>query len=195
MYLIVGIGNPGKEYDNSRHNIGFRAVDKLADRIGLKLGKRGFNSLYNIGSIREHKLLIIKPQTFMNNSGVAVKEAKQFYKIEDRKIIIIHDEMDLPLEKIKVKKNGGSAGHNGIKSIVQHLGTGLFPRVRIGVGKPVDKNKGVNHVLSAFTKEEKSKIDSILDRAIDAVEKIIVNGIEKAMNEFNIKSVNNIETN
>lgn len=195
MYLVVGLGNPGRQYDNSRHNIGFLAVDELADRIGIKLTRQGFSSLYNTGTICGNRVLIMKPQTYMNNSGVAVSQARNFYNIDNEKIIVIHDEMDLPLERIKIKKNGGSAGHNGIKSIIYHLGTDDFPRIRIGVGKPVHKGEGINHVLSSFSDSEKVSIGKILEIVLDAVEKVISKGIVQAMNEINSKSEKNNESN
>lgn len=185
MYLVVGLGNPGKEYYDSRHNVGFLAVDKIADRIGLRLSRQGFGSLYNIGMISGKKVLLIKPQTYMNKSGAAVSQARSFYNADINEIIVIHDEMDLPLGKIKIKKNGGSAGHNGIKSIIHHLGSDDFPRIRIGVGKPVHKGDAVNHVLSDFTDSEKEIISGILYVAGDAVEKVIDSGIDKAMNQYN----------
>lgn len=195
MYLVVGLGNPGKEYSGSRHNVGFLAVDELADRIGIKLTRQGYDSLYNIGKLKDQKVLLMKPQTYMNNSGVSVSQARNFFKVDTKNIIVIHDEMDLPLERIKIKKSGGSAGHNGIKSIVHHLGTNDFPRVRIGVGKPSKKSEGVKHVLSSFSKDEKNKLNRVLETATCAVEEIISSGIDQAMNEFNIKPEINVETN
>ncbi len=188
MYLVVGLGNPGKEYYDSRHNVGFLAVDELADRMGIKLTRQGFSSLYDTGTICGSRVLLMKPLTYMNKSGVAVSQASNFYNIDSENIIVIHDEMDLPLERIKIKKNGGSAGHKGIKSIIHNLRTDDFPRIRIGVGKPVHKGDAVNHVLSSFSDSEKQRLEKIIVSAGDAVEKVISSGIVQAMNEINTKT-------
>ncbi len=193
MFLIAGLGNPGKEYENTRHNVGFLTIDKIAEDIGVKITKKGFQGLYNLGQFEESKILLLKPQTYMNNSGNALREAREFYKIDTDKIIVIHDEMDLPLGRIKLKKDGGSAGHNGIKSIIPNIGSDNFARVRVGVGKPYDKNNVIKHVLSGFSKEERQQLPQVIESARDSVFAIIVRGIEKAMNEFNIRAEKNIE--
>lgn len=193
MILIAGLGNPGKEYENTRHNVGFLTIDKIAEEVGVKITKKGFQSLYNLGQFEESKILLLKPQTYMNNSGNALREAREFYKIDTDKIIVIHDEMDLPLGRIKLKKDGGSAGHNGIKSIIPNIGSDNFARVRVGVGKPYDKNNVIKHVLSGFSKEERQQLPQVIESARDSVFAIIVSGIEKAMNEFNIRAEKNVE--
>ena len=193
MILIAGLGNPGKEYENTRHNVGFLTIDKIAEDVGVKITKKGFQSLYNLGQFEESKILLLKPQTYMNNCGNALREAREFYKIDTDKIIVIHDEMDLPLGRIKLKKDGGSAGHNGIKSIIPNIGSDNFARVRVGVGKPYDKNNVIRQVLSDFSKEERQQLPQVIESARDSVFAIIVSGIEKAMNEFNIRAEKNIE--
>lgn len=193
MFLIAGLGNPGKEYENTRHNVGFLTIDKIAEDVGVKITKKGFQGLYNLGQFEESKILLLKPQTYMNNSGNALREAREFYKIDTDKIIVIHDEMDLPLQRIKLKKDGGSAGHNGIKSIIQNIGSDDFARVRVGVGKPYDKDKVVKHVLSGFNKEERQKLDKVVENAADCIYEIITSGIDKAMNKFNIRAGKNFE--
>ena len=193
MILIAGLGNPGKEYENTRHNVGFLTIDSIAEEVGVKITKKGFQSLYSLGQFEESKILLLKPQTYMNNSGNALREAKEFYKIDTDKIIVVHDEMDLPLGKIKLKKDGGSAGHNGIKSILANIGSDDFARVRVGVGKPYDKNNVIKHVLSGFSKEERQQLPEVIESARDSVFAIIINGIEKAMNEFNIRAEKNFE--
>nr|NIT13606.1 aminoacyl-tRNA hydrolase [Candidatus Dadabacteria bacterium] len=190
---IAGLGNPGTEYEKTRHNVGFLTVDKIAQEIGAGITKRGFQSLYNIGSIDSHRVLLLKPQTYMNNSGNALREAKEYYKIDTDKIIVIHDEIDLPLGRIKLKKDGGSAGHKGINSIIQNIGSDDFARVRIGVGKPYEKNKVIKHVLSEFSKEEREKLTQVIEDAKDSVYEIIRSGIEKAMNIFNIRADKNFD--
>jgi PTH1 family peptidyl-tRNA hydrolase len=193
MILIAGLGNPGKEYENTRHNVGFLTIDKIAEEVGVKITKKGFQSLYNLGQFEESKILLLKPQTYMNNCGNALREAREFYKIDTDKIIVIHDEIDLPLGRIKLKKDGGSAGHNGIKSIIANIGSNNFARVRVGVGKPYDKNNVIKHVLSGFSKEERQQLPEVIESARDSVFAIIMSGIEKAMNEFNIRAEKNFE--
>lgn len=195
MFLIAGLGNLGKDYEITRHNIGFLTIDKIAEDAGVKISKKGFQSLYNLGEFENNKILLLKPQTYMNNSGNALREAKEFYKIDTDKIIVIHDEIDLPLGRIKLKKDGGSAGHNGIKSIIANIGSDNFARVRVGVGKPYDKDKVIKHVLTGFSTEERERLPEVIESARDSVYEIIRNGIEKAMNRFNIRAEKNIEDN
>ncbi|NIP39716.1 MAG: aminoacyl-tRNA hydrolase [Candidatus Dadabacteria bacterium] len=193
MFLIAGLGNPGGEYEKTRHNVGFLLVDTIAQDIGVSITKRGFQSFYELGHFDGNKVLLLKPQTYMNNSGNAVREAKEYYKIDTENIIVIHDEMDIPLGRIKLKNGGGSAGHKGIKSIISNIGSDNFPRVRIGVGKPYDKDRVIKHVLSNFNKEQNEELKQVLESAKESVYEIITNGIEKAMNRFNIRAENNIE--
>lgn len=193
MFLIAGLGNPGREYENNRHNVGFLAVDRIAEKVGITITKKGFQGLYEQGSIDDQKVLFLKPQTYMNNSGRAVREAVDYYKIETENIVVIHDEMDLPLGRVKIKNGGGSAGHNGIKSIIAHLGSNEFARVRIGVGKPINKDRVISHVLSDFGRDEAKSLVDVLNQAEDGVYEIINHGIEKAMNNFNIRAGKNIE--
>ena len=177
MFLIAGRGKSGKEYENTRHNVGFLTVDKIACEVGVKITKKGFQSLYSLGQFEESKILLLKPQTYMNNSGNALREAKEFYKIDTDKIIVIHDEMDLPLQTIRLKKAGGSAGHNGIKSIVANIGTDEFARVRVGVGKPSGKDNVEHHVLSGFSKEERELLPGVIESAKDSVFEITVSRV------------------
>ncbi|HSE84025.1 MAG TPA: aminoacyl-tRNA hydrolase [Thermodesulfobacteriota bacterium] len=187
MVLVVGLGNPGKEYSLSKHNIGFMVVDELAARLGVSIGKKGFKSLYTEALKEEKKLILLKPQTYMNRSGEAVRDATAFFKIPAGDIIVIYDEMDLPLGNIKIKVGGGSAGHKGIESIIVNLGDLDFIRVRVGIGKPVQKSKGASHVLSGFRDEERETIKDVLTKADDAVLEILTSGVESAMNKFNRK--------
>ncbi len=187
MILVVGLGNPGKGYASSRHNIGFKVVDELSNRLGVSLKKKGFRSHYAHASIEARKLIFLKPDTFMNRSGEAVSDAVDFFKIPMNEIIVIHDEMDLTLGSIRVKVGGGSAGHNGIQSIINSLGNSDFIRVRVGIGKPIQKSEAVGHVLSEFEKEEKRLVKDAIVRAADAVLEIILRGTENAMNKFNKK--------
>ncbi len=187
MILVVGLGNPGREYSLSKHNIGFMAVDELANRLGVSIGKKGFKSLYAEALKDEKKLILLKPQTYMNRSGEAVRDATAFFKIPTEDIIVIYDEMDLPLGTIKIKVGGGSAGHKGIESIIMNLGDLGFIRVRIGIEKPARKSGGAGHVLSGFREEEREVITDTLTKAADAVLEIITQGVNSAMNKFNRK--------
>ncbi|MGH7801361.1 MAG: aminoacyl-tRNA hydrolase [Thermodesulfobacteriota bacterium] len=187
MILVAGLGNPGKGYASSRHNIGFIVIDELAKRFGVGLKKKGFRSHYAQESLEDKKLILLKPDTFMNRSGEAISEAAEFFKIPAKDIIVVYDEMDLSLGSIKVKVGGGSAGHKGIQSIINSLGDSDFIRVRVGIGKPVQKSEVVDHVLSQFEKEEKKLAKELIVRVADAVIEIVLRGAESAMNKFNKK--------
>lgn len=184
-YLIAGLGNPGSAYDNTRHNIGFRAAERAAERLGVKIGKKKFRSLCAEAVYSDEKLLIIKPQTFMNASGEALREAKEFYRIALEQIIVVYDELDLPLGNIRVNRGGGSAGHNGIRSIMSSLGSGEFCRVRIGIGKPPGEKEARDHVLSGFSSDERETAAEMVAAAVDAMFEIISGGVDSAMNKFN----------
>ena len=194
MMLVVGLGNPGKEYTLTKHNVGFLVVDELGKRVGIDIQKSKFQSLYGEGFLEGNKILLLKPQTYMNRSGGAVSSASDFYKIPSENIIVIHDEMDISLGRIMIKPGGGSAGNNGIKSIISSLGSKDFIRVRIGIGKPNAKSDGVNHVLSNFNKSESAMVEESIQTAADAVLEIMNNGLEKAMNKYNVKSENKENT-
>ncbi len=194
MKLVVGLGNPGKEYTLTKHNVGFLVVDELGKRVGIDIQKSKFQSLYGEGFLEGNKILLLKPQTYMNRSGGAVSSASDFYKIPPENIIVIHDEMDISLGRIMIKPGGGSAGNNGIKSIISSLGSKDFIRVRIGIGKPNAKSDGANHVLSNFNKSESAMVEESIQTAADAVLEIMNNGLEKAMNKYNVKSENKENT-
>jgi PTH1 family peptidyl-tRNA hydrolase len=194
MKLVVGLGNPGKEYTLTKHNVGFLVVDELGKRVGIDIQKSKFQSLYGEGFLEGNKILLLKPQAYMNRSGGAVSSASDFYKIPPENIIVIHDEMDISLGRIMIKPGGGSAGNNGIKSIISSLGSKDFIRVRIGIGKPNAKSDGANHVLSNFNKSESAMVEESIQTAADAVLEIMNNGLEKAMNKYNVKSENKENT-
>jgi PTH1 family peptidyl-tRNA hydrolase len=188
MILIAGLGNPGKEYSSSRHNVGFIVVDEIAKRLGISLKKKRFGSLLAEVLLEEQQLMLLKPQTYMNLSGDAVSEAVEFFKIPLKNVIVVHDEIDLPLGSIKIKTKGGSAGHKVVQSIISCLGDGSFVRVRMGIGKPIQKSEVVGHVLSGFEKEEKKIMENMVARAADAILEITLRGLESTMNKFNKKS-------
>ena len=183
--LVVGLGNPGDEYAHTRHNVGADTVELLATRHGgtLKKGKeRARADHVRIGG----KLVALAvPLTYMNDSGAAVVALARRYGVEPEQVVIVHDELDLPVAALKLKAGGGLAGHNGLKSVKNHLHSDAFLRVRIGVGKPVSKEHGVDHVLKKFSKRERTEIDVTIEQAADAVELIVTDGLDTAMNRYN----------
>ncbi|HML94971.1 MAG TPA: aminoacyl-tRNA hydrolase [Thermodesulfobacteriota bacterium] len=191
MKLVAGLGNPGKEYASTKHNLGFLAIDEIARRAGIDLTKKKFRGSYGEGFLSGEKLILLKPETYMNRSGEAVSEAAVFYNISPPDIIVIHDEMDLPSGTVRVKAGGGSAGHNGIRSIIDRLGSTEFIRVRMGIGKPGEKSRGASHVLSGFGSGESDTVKTSVERAADAVLELIEHGLERTMNKFNVRSAEN----
>ncbi len=188
MILVVGLGNPGSEYAFTKHNVGFLTVDEIGKRVGIELTKKKFSGSFGEGFLNNEKLLLLKPETYMNRSGESVSSAANFYNIPTESIIVVHDEMDLPTGAVRIKAGGGSAGHKGINSIIAELGSRDFIRVRMGIGKPREKSHGANHVLSRFSKEEGALIEDSVSKAADAVVEVVENGLEKAMNKFNIRT-------
>lgn len=185
MYLIVGLGNPEEEYGNTRHNMGFNTINKIAKKYNLEIKKNKFNGLYESSIIENQKVILIKPQTYMNLSGNCVKQFVDFYKIENDKIIIIYDDMDIEPGTIKIRKKGSSGGHNGIKSIIEMLGTEEFSRIRIGIGRPQIKENKIDYVIGNIPDEEIQKLEEGVDKAKEAVIEILKNNIDIAMNKFN----------
>lgn len=186
MFLIVGLGNPGREYEKTRHNAGFTAVDFIADFYGISLQDAKCNSIIGCGKIGGQDVILAKPMTYMNRSGIAVKCLAIEYSLEADRIIVIYDDIDLPLGRIRIREKGSSGGHRGIASIIKELGTNEFIRVRIGIGRPESpKVDIVEHVLSPFLPEEEADFDSVLRVVRDAVETIILHGVSKAMSIFN----------
>lgn len=180
MYIIAGLGNPGDKYAQTRHNMGFRAIDKLADDLSVDVTKAKFKSLIGECRIGTQKVLLVKPQTYMNLSGDALREVTNFYKISAENVIVIYDDIDIPLGSIRIRKFGGPGTHNGMRSIVSQLGTTEFPRIRTGVGG----NDGslVDHVIGKVSKDENAILDETAVKAAKAAKDIIEVGIEKAMN-------------
>ena len=185
MYLIVGLGNPEEEYSHTRHNMGFDTVNKLAKQYDIEINKKKFKGIYGVGNIEGEKVIILKPQTYMNLSGESIKEAIDFYKIESENIIIIYDDIDIKPGIIKVRKTGGPGTHNGMKSVIQNIQMKEFPRVRVGIGMPEHKNDLINYVIGKIPEEEKEILDKSTTTAKEAVIEIIKNGIDIAMNKFN----------
>lgn len=185
MFLIVGLGNPEEEYSGTRHNMGFDTINKLAKQFNIKVDKRKFKGLYGSGIIEGEKVILLKPQTYMNLSGESVKSIMQFYKINPEDIVIIYDDVDISPGIIKIRKKGGPGGHNGMKSVVSEIGTETFSRVRIGIGKPAQKDKMIQFVIGPIPKDEKEILDKATTLGKEAVIEIISNGIDSAMNKFN----------
>ena len=185
-WLVVGLGNPGQKYANTRHNMGFLTVDLLAEKAGVKLNKVKFKSAYNILPFAGCKCLVMKPQTYMNLSGEAVREAMQSYKIPADHVLVIYDDVSLPVGKLRVRPTGSAGGHNGIKNIIAHLGTQDFPRVKIGTGAPAGGGADmIDWVIGEPSKAEKQVLLESFEKAVDAAACIIEHGCQKAMNDFN----------
>lgn len=188
MYVVVGLGNPGKDYTNTRHNIGFNTVDLIGKRNNINLNKIKFNSIYGEGNIGGEKILLVKPQTYMNNSGTSVRDICQYYKIPIENIIVVVDDIDIEFSSVKLRAKGSAGSHNGLKSIINHIQRDDFPRVKVGIGKKYEKQDLADFVLSRFSKDEQIDIDISIITAAEAVESIIKNGIDTAMNKYNIKT-------
>jgi len=185
-YIVAGLGNPGREYEGSRHNAGFMALDRLAAGLSVPVTRLKFKSLCGDGVIAGKRVLLLKPQTFMNLSGEAVRDAAEFYKIPMERVIVLYDDISLAPGKLRVRGKGTDGGHNGIKNIIYLTGTDVFPRIKVGVGqKPRQDYDLVKWVLGRFPAEQRPLIEAALSDAAQAVEEIIQNGISSAMNRFN----------
>ncbi len=183
--LVVGLGNPGDEYRATRHNVGAEVVTLLAARYGGKLGKGKERALVSEVRIGEQRVALAIPLTYMNESGQSVAPLVRRYGVTAAQLVVVHDELDLPVAALRVKAGGGLAGHNGLRSIRQHLHTDEFARVRIGVDKPSSKERGADHVLNRFSKAERAEVEVTIEEAADAVELIVAEGVDAAMNRYN----------
>lgn len=187
MFAVVGLGNPGKDYIHTRHNVGFDTLNLLANRNNILLNKLKFKSIFGEGLINGKKVMLVKPQTYMNNSGIAILDLYNFYKIPLENIIVIVDDVDIEFGTIRIRKKGSAGSHNGLKSIIYHLKSEDFPRIKIGIGNKDEGQDLADFVLSRFCEEETREIDSAIEKAALAVETIIAYDIDKAMNDFNKK--------
>ena len=185
MYLIVGLGNPEQDYANTRHNMGFDVINEITKITGIKVLKSKFNALYGMGEINGNKVILVKPQTYMNLSGESVIKFKKFYKISNKNIIVIYDDIDLKVGDIRLKPKGSSGTHNGMRSVVENLKTEEFARVRVGIGSPENKEDMINYVIGAIPQREKEILEKSVERAAQSVIEILDNGIDIAMNKFN----------
>ena len=187
MYVIAGLGNPGREYEGTRHNVGFMTLDALADKYNIDVREKAFKGLIGKGMIEGNKVILVKPQTYMNLSGECIRQVMDYYKVDPSEFIVIYDDISLVPGGIRIRKKGSAGGHNGIKNIIAHLGTQEFPRIKVGVG---DKPKGMDladYVLGHFSKEDQAKMDEAFKDAADAAEMILDKGMDAAMNHYNMK--------
>lgn len=187
--LIVGLGNPGREYRDTRHNFGFLVVDRLSERINAPFNKTQHKAITAVGDIDGRKVLIAKPQTYMNLSGQAVSALLKYYKIPLERLLLVHDDLDLPFGTIRMRPGGGSGGQKGLASTIQQLGTQEFARLRCGIDHPPAHMTVSDYVLGRFRKEEEADLSAVLDRAVDAVSAFVATGIQDAMTRFNGKIV------
>ena len=185
MFLIVGLGNPEEEYSNTRHNMGFDTINKLANEYNIKINKNKVKGLCGSGIIENEKVILLKPQTYMNLSGESIKEAMAFYKIKSENIIVIYDDIDIEPGIIKIRKKGGPGGHNGMKSVISEIDTQNFPRIRIGIGKPENKGQLIEYVIGKMPQTDKDILEKATILGKEAILEIIKNGVDIAMNKFN----------
>jgi len=185
VYIIVGLGNPGKRYEDTRHNIGFKTIDALADKLNIKVNKIKFKGLVGEGRIAGEKVILLKPHTFMNNSGESVVEILNFYKLKPENLLVVVDDIDIEFAQLKIKKNGSAGTHNGLKSIVNLIGSKDFARFKIGVGKKHPNEDLASFVLSNFPSRDKKHIEDAVDACSESIIKTVTDGIDVAMNSYN----------
>ncbi len=185
MYIIVGLGNPEEDYGRTRHNMGFNVINKIAKQYEIEVTKKKFQGLYGTGNIEGEKVILLKPQTFMNLSGISIQEILKFYKLGVEQLIVIYDDIDVEPGIIRLRKAGGAGTHNGMKSVIHELNVQNFKRVRVGIGMPEKKEDLIEYVIGAIPDEDKEKLEKGIELAKEAVIEILKNGIDIAMNKFN----------
>ena len=188
MIVIAGLGNPGSKYSGTRHNVGFDVIDRLAQENNIRVNRLRFKALNGEGLIGTEKVLLVKPSTYMNNSGESIREVMEFYKLEPDKLLVIVDDIDIEFASIRLKKKGSAGSHNGLKSIIYHIQKDNFPRLKIGIGKKPPYYDLADFVLSKFTSEERKLVDKAILKASEAAQEFVRSGIDKAMNEFNVRN-------
>jgi len=188
VYLVVGLGNPGKTYEHTRHNVGFLVVDRLAEAHSIKVTRKQFNSLWGTGVISRHHVVLAKPQTFMNRSGQAVAAFRSYFEIATQEVLVIHDDLDLDFGRIKIVCTRGSGGHRGVQSIHQALGTDSYVRVKVGIGRPRFNEIMENYVLGLWYEDQRDQIAEIVDSVAEAVTAIFTDGLDKAMTAVNARN-------
>ena len=185
MYLIVGLGNPEPEYNKTRHNMGFDVINKLAKKYNINLNKNNFNAIYQNAIIEGEKVILVKPQTYMNSSGESVKQFVDFYKIPIKNVLVIYDDMDTEIEKIRIRSKGGPGSHNGMKSVICELNSEEFPRIRVGIGRPKNEFDRIDYVIGHINEEEYKRLEIGQNKAVDAISYFIKNSIDNTMNKYN----------
>lgn len=189
MYIIAGLGNPGSKYEKTRHNVGFQVIDRLAAKYHIDINMKKHKALIGTGAIEGQKVLLVKPQTFMNLSGESIREILDFYKVDpEEELMVIYDDISLNPGQLRIRKKGSAGGHNGIKSIIHHLGGQVFPRIKVGVGEKPEGWDLADYVLGHFSKEDEELMQKAFDRAAEAAVEILTEGPDKAMNDFNRSS-------
>lgn len=188
MKLIVGLGNPGERYAKTRHNIGFRVVESFCDRHGIALDGKKWNALWGQGTVGAERIVVLEPQTYMNLSGEAAGQAMRFFKLTLEDVIVVHDELDMPVGRLQLKKGGGTAGHNGLKSLSSHLGGPGYARLRVGIDRPPAGREVSDYVLQNFTGLESKLMEDVVERATDALDLLLRDGLLAAMNVVNQKA-------
>ncbi|HWC15266.1 MAG TPA: aminoacyl-tRNA hydrolase [Actinomycetota bacterium] len=187
-WLIVGLGNPGDKYAQTRHNLGAMVVANLAERAGAALKSHKSGCLVAEADVGGDRVVLARPTTYMNESGRPVGELARWFKVEPARVIVVHDELDIPFEEVRIKSGGGTAGHNGLRSVASHLGTKDFARVRVGIGRPRTRDGAVGHVLDSFSAVERKALPDVVESAADAVEAVVAHGVERAMNLVNTRA-------
>ena len=186
MYIIAGLGNPGRKYENTRHNTGFRVLDGLADRYGIAVEQRKHKALCGTGRVEGQKVLLMKPQTYMNLSGESIREAVEYYRVDPEcELLVIYDDISLEPGQLRIRKKGSAGGHNGVKDIIRHLGTQVFPRIKVGVGEKPEGYDLADYVLGHFSPEDAQKMQEACNRAVMAAAAVLSEGPDRAMNDFN----------
>ncbi|WP_328589085.1 aminoacyl-tRNA hydrolase [Sutcliffiella halmapala] len=185
MKVLVGLGNPGRQYEETRHNIGFMVIDELADRWNISLSQSKFKGLYGQGIVNGEKVLLVKPLTYMNLSGECIRPLLDFYKLDIEDLIVIYDDLDLPVGKLRLRQKGSAGGHNGIKSLIQHLQTQNFNRIRMGIDRPTNGQSISDYVLNRFSVEERPDIDQAVRKATEACEDALSKEFLQVMNTYN----------
>jgi len=185
IFLIIGLGNPGRQYRETRHNIGFLAIDHLAERLEVKFSRVQLRALVTDTRFQGQRILLAKPQTYMNESGVSVASLMKFYKIPLDNVLVAHDDVDLPFGTLRLRPGGGSAGQKGVASIIARLGTQEFPRLRLGIGHPPGSKLAAAYVLQEFSRDEAEQLPAVLDRAVEAALAFVTEGLDAAMNQYN----------
>lgn len=183
--LIVGLGNPGREYQHTRHNIGFQAVDALAADLGISMTRMQFKAVTGSGNLEGIRIILAKPQTYMNLSGTAVGALLKFYKLPLDRLLVIHDDLDLPFGSVRLRPGGGSAGQKGLGSTIERLGTQAFPRMRLGIGRPPGQMDSKAYVLQEFSASDQALLQEVMEQAVQAAREFALNGLDTAMNKFN----------